>query len=270
MPESLNHFDLPLLRTEVRPFRVHYFPSLRSTNLQAAAMRREGRIFAPAIVLTEKQTAGRGRGSNIWFSSAGSLTVTFVLPIDAHEPHQLPLIVGLAARGACAEMTGNNEIKLKWPNDLLFDGKKLAGLLCQRVDAADLVGIGINVNTRLSSAPAAIRKQITSLQQIAGRALNINDVLIVLSRHLRQVLRQRGQKTFAAFVQEYRQYDALAGREIEVIGEDGQRPLKGVCQGIDSNGRLLLRNRAKTHHIIAGHVLLGAHSNSRRKYADMM
>src|SRR5204862_3131112 len=98
-------------------------------------LRRRGKLYAPAIVLTSHQIAGRGRGSNAWWSGSGSLTVTFVLPVHEHSlPHQVPLIAGLAVRDALAKHCGLDEIQLKWPNDLLFAGKKLAGLLCERVD----------------------------------------------------------------------------------------------------------------------------------------
>jgi BirA family transcriptional regulator, biotin operon repressor / biotin---[acetyl-CoA-carboxylase] ligase len=252
-----NRFDLSRLRSALRPYHLHYFSTLRSTNAHAAVMRKAKRLFAPAIVLTSNQTAGRGRGSNTWFSSTGSLTVTFVLPIDAHEPQQLPLIGGLAARAACAEMSGCNDVMVKWPNDLLVNGKKLAGLLCQRVDKADLVGIGINVNTPLSKAPAKLRGQITSLQQLAGREIDINNVLIALATHLRQLLRQRNEKSFASFLEEFRHFDALAGRRIHIIGENGEPALHGIGQGIDASGRLLLRDKIKTHRIIAGHIVIG-------------
>lgn len=221
------------------------------------ALRKQRKLFAPAIVLTSKQSAGRGRGSNAWFSDRGSLTVTFVLPADDQfQPQQLPLVMGLAARNACAELTGRPEVVVKWPNDLLCDGKKLAGLLCQRIDKLDLVGIGINVNTQISRAPKSIRDRITSLAQIAGHPLELNQVLITLTRHIRQILRSRKQNTFGAFVEQYRQHDALAGRKISILAEHGEPPLRGTCAGIDASGQLLLRDGKKLHHIIAGHVLL--------------
>src|SRR6186997_2974740 len=94
-------FDLPRLRNGLAPFRLHFFPTLKSTKTPAAVMRRRGDLFAPAVVLTPRQTAGRGRGSNSWFASPGNLTVTFAFPVEAHLlPHQLPLIAGLAVRNA--------------------------------------------------------------------------------------------------------------------------------------------------------------------------
>src|SRR5207248_8273542 len=127
-------FELARLRRELKPFRLHFFPRLRSTSDHAAALRKRGKLFAPAVVLTANQTAGRGRGTNTWWSGPGSLTVTFVFPVEAHlAPHQIPLIAGLAVRDAVADLTGDTSISLKWPNDVVHDDRKLAGLLCERV-----------------------------------------------------------------------------------------------------------------------------------------
>src|SRR5689334_12502800 len=76
---SDSSFDLSRLRSSIKPFRLHFFTRLRSTNDHAATLRKHKKLFAPAIVLTSHQLAGRGRGSNSWWSGDGSLTVTFVL-----------------------------------------------------------------------------------------------------------------------------------------------------------------------------------------------
>ena len=127
----------------------------------------------------------------------------------------------------------------------MLDGKKLAGLLCQRVDKADLVGIGINVNTPLSKAPAKLRGQITSLQQLAGREIDINTVLIALATHLRQLLRQRNEKSFASFLEEFRHFDALAGQRIHIIGENGEPPFAASVRGLMPRGDCCYATEAK-------------------------
>src|SRR3982751_6780670 len=110
-------FDLRRLRASLKPFRLHWFPTLRSTNDHAAELRRRGELYAPAIVVTGRQTAGRGRGAHVWWSGPGCITATFVLPIGEQvQPHQLPLIAGVAVRSAAVELTGHDGIKLKWPN----------------------------------------------------------------------------------------------------------------------------------------------------------
>jgi BirA family biotin operon repressor/biotin-[acetyl-CoA-carboxylase] ligase len=241
--------------------KVHYFPQLGSTNDKAAELRRAGDLFAPSLVLTAEQTAGRGRGANRWFSSAGSLTVTFCLPIEDHlQPHQLPLIAGLAVRSAAAELTGQTDISLKWPNDVVRDGRKLAGLLCERINGVDLLGIGLNANIEPADLPDTLRYGGISLATIAGRRFDLTDTLILLSVHLRRMLLTRHSQPFAAFVEEYRQYDYLLGKSL-TISPGTQVPLEGQCEGIDAQGRLLLRSGGKVHHIIAGTVRLMNQAN---------
>lgn len=250
-----NSFDLNALRERLKPFRLHWYPRLRSTNDHAAALRKRGDLFAPAVVLTGHQTAGRGRGSNTWWSGQGSLTVTFVLAAgDKVDPHQLPLVAGLATRNAAAELTGDNDIQLKWPNDLLHRERKLAGLLCERVRNADLVGIGINVNVDPSRAPRELREKITSLSHISGREIDMNAALALIASHLRVTLNRAGEYPFGALLREYDSHHALIGRQVSVSTSADEAPIRGKCEGLDSIGRLVLRSRGQTHHVIAGQV----------------
>src|SRR5688500_14403447 len=127
---SSSSFDLARLRTGLKPFRLYWFPRLRSTNDHAAVLRKRRELFAPAVVLTGNQLAGRGRGSNKWWSDGGVLTVTFAMPIEEHlAAYQIPLAAGLAVRNAAADLSRQDSISLKWPNDVLYEGRKLAGLL---------------------------------------------------------------------------------------------------------------------------------------------
>ena len=248
-------FDLPRLRERVAPFRVHYYPRLRSTNDHAAELRRRGELFAPAIVLTSNQTAGRGRGTNTWWSRRGSLTVTFVLPADdVLKPHQLPLVAGLAVRDAAAELTEDPGIQLKWPNDVIYDGRKLAGLLCERILNADLVGVGINVNVDPSDAPGVLRDRITSLARIRGSPLGLTEALALVAAHLRLTLARAAAGPFAPLLREYDVHHALIGRQVIVTTSADEPPAQGRCEGLDNVGRLLLRSRGRLQHIIAGQV----------------
>jgi BirA family biotin operon repressor/biotin-[acetyl-CoA-carboxylase] ligase len=254
---STSRFRVAELRGRVRPFRLFWFARLRSTNDHAATLRRRGELYTPAIVLAGHQTAGRGRGANAWWSRAGCLTVTFAIPVEENlAPHELPLVAGLAARDAAAELSGEASIQLKWPNDVLFEDRKLAGLLCERVNGADLVGIGMNVNLDLASAPGGLRNTITSLSAIRGEPVDITDCLATLASHVGQTLLRRGEKTFPAFLNEYQRHHALAGRKITVDAGHDAAPISGRCEGIDAGGRLLLREGKTLHRVIAGHVTM--------------
>ncbi|MGA3066466.1 MAG: biotin--[acetyl-CoA-carboxylase] ligase [Tepidisphaeraceae bacterium] len=247
------------LSAGVKPFRIYFFPRLRSTNDHAAFLRRQGRLFAPAIVVTPRQIAGRGRGNNTWFSKSGSgasLTVTFVLPLRERIPApEIPLIAGLAVRDAAEELSGHRRIQLKWPNDVICQGRKLAGLLCERVDRADLIGVGLNVNLDPADAPANLRQRIISLKNLAGRTLDLTDTLTALADHLHQAMRTRLEQTFSVFLRRYREHDGLIGKSVIVTSGD-EPPLAGKCQGVDDKGRLLVRRRGILHRVVAGTVIL--------------
>ncbi len=250
-------FRLADLREAVQPFRVHFFARLGSTNDHAALLRKRGTLFAPAIVLTSRQLAGRGRGAHRWWSPAGCLTVTFVLPTDADiAPHQVPLLAGLAVRRAAAQLAGSNAIQLKWPNDIQHAGKKLGGLLCERVMNVDLIGLGLNVNVDPAKAPADLRLRITSIRGIAGRPQDMTQALGAVAAALRQIMRERSQRPFAEMLREYDEHHALVGRPISVI-EAGDGPaISGRCEGLDEMGRLLVRRRNGTiERIVAGNVV---------------
>jgi BirA family biotin operon repressor/biotin-[acetyl-CoA-carboxylase] ligase len=252
---SNGSFHLETLRRRLKPFKLHWFPRLRSTNDHAAELRRRGELYAPAVVLTGRQIAGRGRGSNSWWSSGGSITATFVFPVEEHlSPHQVPLLAGLAVRDAAAELAGNAGVSLKWPNDVLHHGKKLAGLLCERVSKADLIGVGVNVNNDANAAPAALRGQITSLAAITGGPIDINDALIALAAHLHRAMSRRGDRLFVETLNRYDEHHALVGRKVSVVEAGSGRVVSGRCAGLDSSGRLVLRNGKKSHPVIAGQV----------------
>src|SRR5205085_5318376 len=125
---------------------------------------------------------GRGRGANTWWSDAGTLTATFALPAQpAHPPQELPLRVGVATRRALSRWIDHGRLQIKWPNDVLADGRKLAGVLCEHMHDADVVGIGVNVNTDLRRAPDEVRQRAVSMRDLIGRAVTLDDVFIELA-----------------------------------------------------------------------------------------
>ena len=249
-------YDLSRLRLAVKPFRLHWFPRLRSTNDHALTLRNSGDLYAPAIVLTGHQTAGRGRGSNTWWSGEGSITVTFALPIEEGvAAHGLPLVAGVAVRDAVSEILGDDEVVLlKWPNDLLADSRKLAGLLCERASKADLVGLGLNVNVNRSDVPKPLRDRVTSLSQLAGKKLDMTAVLATVAKHLHSALSYRAEQSFAALLRRYDSRHALVGRQVKITPSSNEPAILGRCNGLDDMGRLLVNDGKRIHRIIAGHV----------------
>src|SRR5204863_5996701 len=130
------------------------------------------------------------------------------------------------------------------------------GLLCERLDKADLVGVGMNVNVAPADVPAALRPRVTSLSQIAGFPLDLNDVLIRIAHTLRQTLSRRDGPPFTTMLKEYDRHHALIGRKVTIASAGDEPPVVGTCVGLDTVGRLLVRDRASTARVIAGHVTM--------------
>lgn len=250
-------YDLIRLRPALKPFRLYWFPVIRSTNDHAADLRAAGKLYAPAVVLTGHQRAGRGRGGNTWWSRPGCITATFVFPIDEQvQPHQIPLLAGLGVRNAVAELTGNDDIQLKWPNDVLYKGQKLAGLLCERKEKADLVGIGLNVNLKPEWIPEELADRITAMSIITSGALyNLADVLATVAKHVRALVTHQAERPFGSVLREYDSHHALVGKRVSVDVGNGEQ-VSGKCEGLDKDGRLIVRGRGKAERVIAGHVTI--------------
>ena len=209
------------------------------------------------MVLTPAQIAGRGRGTNKWWSRRGVLTVTFAMPIDENiPPNFIPLLAGLAIRDAVATFLPKQEVHLKWPNDIYVQGRKLAGLLCERIDKVDLIGLGLNINFKKNQVPTDLRDKIVSMSEAENIDFNMTDVAILITRGLRAMLQHQNEMTFAQLLKRYDEHHTLIGRKI-IVGENGsETPIMGECEGLDASGRLLVRVKKTLHKIIAGHVRL--------------
>ena len=214
------------------------------------------------VFTADFQTAGRGRLDHKWLSPPGTnLMMSVVLSVDGLVPEHvstLPLVAGLAASKALSEMVGRSvpdccgaqgtarpTVQLKWPNDVLIDGKKIAGILCERQDDNVIVGIGINVNQ--TEFPPEIAKRATSLvlmevEKRRPRRFKESPVLLARDTILAELDRQYSlwrRDGFAAVYPEIAALDCLKGREISVRQTDGDAaPLVGVSNGIMPDGSL--------------------------------
>jgi BirA family biotin operon repressor/biotin-[acetyl-CoA-carboxylase] ligase len=220
---------------------MHLLASTPSTNDEAKHAAKQG---APsgATWVAEQQTSGRGRQGRRWVSPRGENLLFSVLVRVACPPSRLPpiaLVAGLAVRDAVATAAPETQPKIKWPNDVLVDGKKLAGVLVEAISAgprvlAVVIGIGVNVHTR--DFPEELADRATSVALVsrrpADRAALLADVLAHLDRDLHVVV-GRGLGLLRARLEAE---DALRG--LRVRSDTGD---EGVASGIDDDGRLLVR-----------------------------
>jgi BirA family transcriptional regulator, biotin operon repressor / biotin---[acetyl-CoA-carboxylase] ligase len=215
--------------------------------------RERARAGAPhgTVVVAESMTAGRGTHGRPWASPEGGLYLSIVLR-GLQDPHLLTLALGNAVAESL-EVAGV-EPRLKWVNDVLVDGKKMAGILVEGESTADRIdflvaGIGINVNGKASALKGA-ESIATTLEDQLGCDSCIPDLeTLLLDRVAHWVDRVRsgvGAEVVAAFASR----DALQGRKVRVTS--GKDRLEGVAQGIDARGHLRLATPSGERTVLAG------------------
>ncbi|WP_442114243.1 bifunctional biotin--[acetyl-CoA-carboxylase] ligase/biotin operon repressor BirA [Pseudomonas sp. NUPR-001] len=217
------------------------FDSIDSTNAQALRAIAEGQV-APFLVLAERQTAGRGRRGRQWASPfAENLYYSLVLRIDGgmRQLEGLSLVVGLAVLRTLQSFAVA-EAGLKWPNDILVNNHKIAGILLELVgDPADVchvvLGIGINVNML---ATEEVDQQWTSVCRETGAAIDRNLLVARLNDSLQVYLEKHRQSGFGGLQQEWEQAHVWQGRPVSLIA--GVNKIDGVVLGIDGQGALRL------------------------------
>ena len=220
--------------------RIRLYEQIDSTN--AAALRLLSEIAPPFIVLAESQTAGRGRRGRQWVSPYGeNLYLSLVIRIERPDTQlqALSLVVGLAVLRTLRDM-GVAGVGLKWPNDLLIGGQKIAGILLElNGDPADIchvvIGVGVNVNMLSASG---IDQDWTSMRRELGQLVDRNDLTVSLVEQLNLCLRRHRESGFAAFHREWEDNHAWHGRSARLTS--GVHEVSGVVLGVTIDGALRL------------------------------
>jgi BirA family biotin operon repressor/biotin-[acetyl-CoA-carboxylase] ligase len=237
---------------------------VESTSDLAREMVTAGGVDLPFVVWARRQTRGRGRGSNRWWSDAGSLTFTAAIDPAAHglrpdhEP-RLALAAAVAVIDVLLPLRLTASLGIRWPNDIEAGGRKLGGILPERVETASgvrlLIGIGLNVATQIGEAPAEIRRMAVSLAELQGSAAPRCET----ERLLEAVL-----SGFGAAIDRLSQDDPqLAARwaALDTLGNEsvqvdlGPRIISGLGRGIDAEGALCLATERGPVRLFGGRVL---------------
>lgn len=241
-----------------RRFDVDILVECDSTNSRLLALAEAG-AAAGSVLATERQTAGRGRRGREWLSASGdSLTFSLLWRFQPKLPLSgLSLAAGLAL-ARMLESLGIQGIALKWPNDVLLNGRKLAGVLIETASGvrSEVVVIGVGMNLRLPRAmPEAIRQTATALSA-AGVALPAPSILLAqLLTALHEVLESFAAGGFACLREAWLTRHAFQGQTVSLLS-DFAEPLQGRCRGVDSDGALLLETATGMQRIISGEVSL--------------
>ena len=246
-------FDLEYVR-QSWSHPVSYFATIDSTMLEASRLAAAG-CEQGTVVVADEQTAGQGRHGRHWHSEPNAgLYVSIVLrpALRADSLPVLTLALGLAAADAIAEATGIT-CDLRWPNDVMVEGKKVAGILVQLVESAAIAGIGVNVSH--AKFPPEIAAEATSLRIVSNRPHSREQLLVALLGAVNRYCRVlEGQGGRAAILGMFSQRSSYA-RNKRVRVEQGASTLEGITAGLDPSGFLIIRgDDGKEQLILAGGV----------------
>ena len=179
---------------------LEYYSRLASTNDEAWELIAEN-VPNGSLIITDNQFKGRGRFGNKWIS-APSMGLTFSLILyDLKNLHKLPLIIGVSVCEALKEF--NFKLKLKWPNDIILNDKKIGGILCElkKINNVKTIvaGIGMNINEKADDFPDNIRKRAISLSMVSNKTFQRERVLAKILNHFEKNLDLLKEKNLELF-----------------------------------------------------------------------
>ena len=237
-------------------YRLHHLEETDSTNEEARRLAIAG-ADAPLWILADRQTKGRGRRGREWQAPAGNLTATLLLRPDRPlaQCAQLSFVAALAAGEMITQHAPSVDVALKWPNDVLAQGRKIAGILLESAGNGparpDWLAVGIGAN--LAAHPAEVEFPATSLAALDVKVPGPKEALASLAAHWARWYEVWMERGFTPIRDAWLVRAAGLGTRIRARLADGET--HGMFEGIDEGGALLLReNPARLRVISAGDV----------------
>lgn len=242
---------------------IFCFDEIDSTNLEARRKILKGHGNGTVIV-SEMQSAGKGRLGRHWESPKGTgiwFSVILEPGVSLQETSQYSFVMAVAVAEAIRKVTGL-PAELKWPNDILIDGKKVCGILLELVAELTqvqqlIVGIGVNANQEMTDFPEDVRKKATSLAVVSGETVKRTELLGTILEKIQENCILLEKKGFKEIRTKWMDLSCVIGKEVQVV-KSGDVLLYGIAEGIDESGALLVQTESGTEHIIAGDVSLRA------------
>lgn len=262
-PDALHADDLLAQLTQVRVIGrdIRVFQETTSTSDIVEKLARDG-VREGVVVFAESQTRGRGRLGRKWDSPARhGLWFSLLLrpKLRPQEITQLTVAAATALRRAIENETGLKP-EIKWPNDILIGGRKVAGILTELSAELDrvqhvILGIGIDVNQKASDFPSELRTIATSLAAAAARPVSRSDLAVALLRNLDQDYGRVIAGDFAGLADEWEAHCSTLGQQVLI--RIGERELGGRAEALGEDGALLLRTQhGHLERVIGGDVVI--------------
>lgn len=228
------------LKTSIIGKKIFYLKKVNSTNEFAKKIEKEEGI----VIIAEKQTKGKGRLNRKWESNFGGVYISIILNKEKNVQR-----ITLMSAVAVEKTIRNYGVKtlIKWPNDILFNEKKLCGILCELVDDFVIVGIGVNLNNKISEG---IREKATSLKEILGKKFDIKEFSQSLLENFEKEYLKFKDGKFNEILQYWKEKSILR-RKVKVD------EVEGIAYDVDEDGKLIVKNeKGEIKKIIAGDCIL--------------
>ncbi len=238
-------------------FNIQHFESLDSSNKEALRLAANGAKEGLTIV-AKQQTDGKGRLGRVWQTIDHALAMSVLLrpKIDTHKVAQLSLVAAVAAHHAIAMFAP--QTRIKWPNDVLIEGKKVCGILTEMQQGehglAVVVGLGINISEPKQGWDNNMRTPPTSLNQHCQQNIDNNEVLQAILESLDIWYHSFIHQGFAPILEAWNKAHIAHGETVSVY--DGRSYIQGIALGLAEDGTLRLLVNGKEQRIIAGDVSL--------------
>ena len=259
------------LKTKWLGRKVKYTKSVTSTNEMGKTLANAG-CDNGVVCVAEEQIGGKGRLSRGWFSPAGDGLWFSVILKPPFMPDEASKCTLLAAVAVVRSINDYAKVKaaIKWPNDILLEGKKLVGILTEMSAEFGhinyiVIGIGINVSVPRSKVPVELRDSAISLADVSKEKINRVELLAEVLKNLEDLYELVLSDGFAPILKLWRQYSTTIGKEVKVIAPD--MTYTGTAIDIDENGLLIVdRGNGVIEKVVAGDVSIRPAKAKRGKY----
>lgn len=238
--------------------KLVYLDEVDSTNNYARKLAEDGAPHG-TLVVAEYQNGGKGRRGRTWVMPHGQAIAMSLIArpdIRPEKASMMTLVIGMAAAKAIREVTGL-DAKIKWPNDIVVNGKKISGILTEmsaEMDGINYVVIGIGINANFTEFPEELRETATSLQQQLGHSVDRGAVICAIMKEFEAYYENFMEtQSMKGLAEEYQQMLVNLNRQVRVL-EPGNE-YSGIARGIDEAGQLLVeKENGETAAVYAGEV----------------
>lgn len=241
-------------------FNIITIPTCESTNVELRRQLEAGQVGVGSVLVCDWQTQGRGRRDRHWVSPRGNVAMSLVLPLpsDASQAYQWGLVVVLSLQETLTKLVKvATPFKIKWPNDIINNELKLAGILSELVASHKvvIVGVGLNLNSVPADFPDHIKNDLTTVKSLCGHIVDKNEFIALFLQHIDKNAERYLKNGFHALRANIDSHLAWRGQMVQIIDADTQ--LSGNLARIDSEGLLEIKmTDSSIKKIIAGDVSL--------------